>query len=1279
MSESISALETVMFTDVRGSTELRTSVGDEDAHRRLGAVQETIASAIEDHRGRVIKTLGDGVFAAFSSPRQAVYCAVTVQSEIQALSFGRAGDGVAVRIGINTGEVVRENDDLFGEAVNAAARIAALADGDEVLVASVVKDLAGTVRDVTFVDRGLHALKGFPEEWRLFEVRATRAATVSMDKTPFVGRRAEMTRLDRHLEEAMRGRGSVVLIGGEPGVGKTRLAEELAAEARRRGAIVFTGSCHEVETPTPFAPFVDVLTATARTIPPEIFREIVGDSGAELARFYPELRAMFPDIPEPIELPAEQERRYTFNSIGRYVSRAAAMRPLMLILDDLHWADEATLQLLQHLATVVSDLGALLVGTYRDVELAVSRPLARTLEHMIRQRRAHRIALKRLSQEDVAAMLQRLAGSEAPPALVEVIYSETDGNAFFVEEVFRHLLEDGRLLDANGSWRSDVSISEVDVPEGVRLVTGRRIERLAEGTRDLLTLAAVIGRVFEVSLLEAAGDRDGSDLLDALDEAERARLIEALPSGREARYQFVHELVRQTLLADVSLPRRQRLHLGVAQALEKAASTDEEGHVADLAHHLYQAGAAADLATTVKSLIAAGDRAQGTGGSEEALRAYERALSLTDRDQLERARLLYKMARSLRGLHRWNDALAAWTEALDVFEKAGSAEDVARVCSAIADRHTWVGQWQAAVDVLERGLQAQPQGGNARGLLLARQGGTYSWLGDHAAALDRVEQAEILGRDNADQRMYWTARSARVIHHWCFNQHPEAVAVGLETADVLRAAGALWGLATVLAFVQFSLVVSGRWDEAEGVYAELSVLAEQVGHPSAALFGDRWNETLRFLRQADIARYREAATRDLQYSQSYDMPWVAESYAWLGNLEFMTGDLPEAVRLVGKAKEVAVIGAFRGAHHGQYMMMRAYSGDASVSRDCLAGVLSRSPDDVVTLGIATETLFLVEALIAAGDIDGLAQIHDHVEVVARRLVWRPFSLVPTGVLLAACKAARGEVGAAREAYESCLREVTSKRAVFSRAHIASLWGKTLTITGHRDEAEAFLADAVEGFERIGATGFAQIAHAPVVGSRAPQDVSSNRTETARWDFVREGEFWTIGSSDAPARLKDTTGLRYLAELLANPGREIKALELAGAASGAVTTAVVDSDAGEVLDDRAKEAYRERISELEAEIAEATEWADEARVDKLRAEFDALVDELGRATGLGGRDRRAASTSERARVNVTKAIRAAIKRIEASSPAVGGHLNEFVRTGTTCIYLPDPDAAPLWNI
>lgn len=434
---------------------------------------------------------------------------------------------------------------------------------------------------------------------RLIASSESAAATISTEKydvnrIPPIGRDAELKQLTRRLEEALAGRGSLIMIGGEPGIGKTHLTSALLDAARLRGAFTVTGHCYEMEGSPPYVPFIEMLEHRARSVPPDLFRYALGDDAPEVAKLMPELRRMFPGIPPALELPPEQQRRFLFNAYREFVGRSARQGPIVALFEDLHWADEPTLLLLQHLAQALAGMPILMIGTYRDVDLEVGRPFAKMLESLLRQKLGTRISLRRLPVTGVEQMLAVLSGQPLPRSLARVVFEQTEGNPFFVEEVFRHLTEEGKLFDEQGAFRPNLRMDQLQVPEGVRLVLGRRLERLSEDARRILTTAAVIGRVFPLELLEDLEKARPDAALEAAEEAERAHLVESEAAGRHTRYRFVHELVRQTLSERLSLPRSQRLHARVADAMERIYAPILYPHVSALAHHLYQAGSSAD-------------------------------------------------------------------------------------------------------------------------------------------------------------------------------------------------------------------------------------------------------------------------------------------------------------------------------------------------------------------------------------------------------------------------------------------------------------------------------------------------------------------------------------------------------------------------------------------------------------------------------------------------------------------------------------------------------------
>ena len=615
---------TILFTDVEGSTDLRTQQGDAAAHRILRSHEDVVRRCVADHDGKEIKALGDGFMVAFASVRSALVCAIAIQRELEERNVESPGEELRVRIGVNTGEVTVEGDDIYGQAVNAAARIASRANGGEILVSEIVRQLAGSGPDLTFADRGRVRLKGFPERWHLYGLvyDTARPAAVTgafAQRTPFVGREAERTELRRLVTRVKAGAGALVMIGGEPGVGKSRLAEELAIRCGREGFQTFFGASYEMAGAQPYIPIVEAFEqALAQAPGPKAFREFLGDEAPEIARLVPKLRQLCPDIPPPLELPAEQERRYLFNSIWEVMARTARVQPTLLVLDDIHWADEPTMLLIQHLAERIAEVPVLMVGLYRDSELDVGRPLSRTFEELTRRRLARRMPLGRLPQEGVAQMVAGMAGQEPPSRLVEVLYAETEGNPFFTEEVFKHLAEEGRLFDAQGRFRADLAVEDLDVPEGVRMVVGARLRRLGQDGPRVLASAAVLGRVFSFELLQHLEELPEDRLLDIVEEAERARLIFAVEdSADEDRFIFAHELIRQTVLSELSAPRLRRLHARAADALERIYASALAPQAAAIANHLLEAGPAAEPKRTFRALVMAGRFALETSAFEE--------------------------------------------------------------------------------------------------------------------------------------------------------------------------------------------------------------------------------------------------------------------------------------------------------------------------------------------------------------------------------------------------------------------------------------------------------------------------------------------------------------------------------------------------------------------------------------------------------------------------------------------------------------------------------------
>ena len=461
-------------------------------------------------------------------------------------------------------------------------------------------------------------------------------------------RDVERANLRRAVDEALGGRGHLVLVAGEAGVGKSRLVAEVAREAEARGMRTLTGHCVESQGAAPYLPYVEMVEqAVSDPRNPLVLQNALVGVAPEIARIAPALRRLLPNIGPPVELPPELAQRYLWNSVGEFLTRGAQGLPLLLVLEDLHWADESTVLLTEYLAPLLPDLPVLLLGTYRDGEVSASHPLARVLGVLARRRLVERISLQGLSPSGVRAMVEALAGQSVPDQLVRLVETETEGNPFFIEEVFLHLAESGVLFDEDGRVRQNLQLAEDSVPEGVRLVVGQRLERLSVTTRDALTAAAVLGRVFSPDLVGEVAQADPDALVDAFDEAEHARLI--APAPRKGYLAFSHELIRQTLLADASTLKRERLHLRSADTIERRYADDLESHAGDLTHHLSLAGSYADPARLTRHLTVAGRRAFDAAAFDDAVVQFQKALALlAPGEQEARAELLERLALALR-------------------------------------------------------------------------------------------------------------------------------------------------------------------------------------------------------------------------------------------------------------------------------------------------------------------------------------------------------------------------------------------------------------------------------------------------------------------------------------------------------------------------------------------------------------------------------------------------------------------------------------------------------
>jgi len=660
---------TIMFTDVEGSTQMLSSRGFTLSHEIMKAYESIIEDKIIEHAGRRIKGLGDGVMVSFGSTRHAVECAIEIQRAIGEYSKQNPERKLKIRIGINTGEVVEEAGDIFGAAVNVAARVAGKARGGQILVSEVV--LVGPVAEIKFGYRGRYKLKGFPDRFRLHDVTPGEVPSptpVLPTGDGFVGRDQERLDIRMALDRAATGSGGMLFLAGDAGIGASRLASEIAADAARKGWWVLSGRCSEQEV-APLAPFRDVLAAAVASAAARPLQEAVGANGSVLAQLVPGLRQRVRGIGQATEVPANQLREQLFRGVFEFLAACQGAKPLLVVLDDLQWADDETVLLLRDFAERLAGSRMVVLGTYWD-ELDSSRPFTTAASRLLRRRRAQRIELERLSDREVEKMIAVMSGDKPlTPVQVIGIQAATEGNPLFVEHSYLYMADSEMMLGGGSRMQANFTEEDLELAQSVRGLIGRRLERLSEPAQRMLVAAAVIGRDFDIPLLEAFGELSGHELRDAIDEATRGRF---LTSAGQERYRFSHDLVRQRVLAVLPLPRLQAYHLAVADTLERVYGKSVSEKAGEIAHHLYQAGTSADPVKTSNFLTQAARNALAVGAFEEVLRQVERALQLLPGDKTrERAEALALRGQAYWGLSRNNDAKAAWTGALGRYEELG--------------------------------------------------------------------------------------------------------------------------------------------------------------------------------------------------------------------------------------------------------------------------------------------------------------------------------------------------------------------------------------------------------------------------------------------------------------------------------------------------------------------------------------------------------------------------------------------------------------------------------
>ncbi len=657
---------------------------------------------------------------------------------------------------------------------------------------------------------------------------------------------------------------------GEPGIGKTRTAEEFVDEAAQH-VVAVRGHCYEWEGAPPYWPWIQILKRLARQIDLRMLCDSSVSSFAAIAQIIPELREHIPDLSIVHEAPSDQSRFQLFSAVTTLVKQAAAQRPLVIMIDDLHWADEPSLLMLQFLAQEIRDAAVLVVGTYRAVDMEWKPSLARILAEINRVSVSHRIILHGLPRVDVARFIERQLDEEPPASLIDAVYSETEGNPFFVTEVVRLLASEGKLRPPvkASSWR-------IRIPESVRAVVERRLDRLSNDCLHVLQIASVFGREFSVTQLEQGFDLSSIDVLNAVDEAAAAKLVDA--DDRMGHYRFSHALVKDTLYRRLSTARRASLHRRVAETLQRSHGHDPS-FFAMIAHHFSQALPAGVASHAVEFATKAGDRSMAQIAWESAVGHYQRALQALDWlesiDQLQRCDLLLSLGdaynRSGPGSGDSPEARAAFQEAADIARQLGEAERFARATIGYAGFNT---------SATFGGLQQ---------------------IGLLEEALTLLSEADSPLRVRVLSRL---TQDLAILHS---SPRPRIRTLGNEAVNMARRIGDRETLALALSARHLGSWGPDNIEERMEDATELIALAEQHGHPLRPTWEGYWgciNLMLDLVEFGDISR-AEGVLAELEIlSGRFRVPYVTlRAVVYRAMFHLMRGRYAEAEPLVERAKQ----------------------------------------------------------------------------------------------------------------------------------------------------------------------------------------------------------------------------------------------------------------------------------------------------------------------------------------------------------------------------------------
>jgi class 3 adenylate cyclase len=1079
---------TFLLTDIEGST----SLWDEDPEAMAEAnarYEEVVAQVVESHSGDIVKSRGEGdsTLSVFSRATDAASAALALQQRLLTEEWP-GGLRVPTRMALHTGEAHLRDGDYYGSTLNRAARIRTLADGGQILCSRPTRDLiADSAPDqMQLIELGTHELRGLQRSETIYAVvhpalgdavpraRSIRAAPITIPlpvrlaatDAPFFGREHECALLDIAFAAVQAGgTRRAIVVSGEPGIGKTTLTAHFAGTAHAKGAVVLAGHCDE-DLGIPYQPWTEALTQLVRHAPDSLLHAHVAARGGELSRLVPEL-ARRVVAPSPTSSEPEAELSLLFGAVVDVLERVSHTSPVVLVLDDLHWADRPSLQLLRHVIGAEVPLQMLVVMAHRDIDIAV-HPVMETLAALHREPGVERASLGGLDADALGALLEAAAGhalGAGGEALRDALAAETDGNPFFVTEVLRHLVETGAIRQGDdGRWIATPELTPLSFPTSVREVVAHRVARLGGDARQMLTLGAVIGREFDLELLVQSSGSPEEVVLEAVEEALGSRLIGE--SGATVdRFAFAHAIVRNVIYRELPASRRVRLHRRVGDALERMLEGDPRGRRVELAHHFIEGASAGRADAAAKYAAAAAAEAEASLAFDDAFDLCQRGLAALRASQHassgtatpEECDLLFRLGRAqlLSGRDGGRETL------LRAFEVAEELGDPDRMASAVLSVNRGFFSRMGRTDVqlvaaIERAIAARPPGTDpVTAELLATLASELVWAEDGDRRFGLSDQALTMARESDDAR---TVARVLLLRTMTISAPDTITDRNTECHELLDIADELQDPAIRLqaAFNRGGTALeSGDIEDAMEMVERTRDLARELRQPRVFWLANMMGTARRILEGTlveaeqdamETLRLGEAANQNAE-ARIFFTEQMLEIRRWQDRLTEM---LPEFQDLAG----------VDGIDFGYALVRYLYdAGQEEAATSCYAAIMQRlrlPPRRDMLAGALLSNLAYLTARV--GDCDRAASIYELLllfgDAFPTTTVAKPVGWHHLGMLAATM----GEAERAEEHFAAALRSHESARAPLLAAETKLEWARLLM--GPDSDRAADLLDAV---------------------------------------------------------------------------------------------------------------------------------------------------------------------------------------------------------------------------